>query len=292
MVGPARRLLRLDIRSYLQPSDREFFVFRNGDIFRWQRGDAQATCVGQLRRGNGPLPQGSCIDDQGNCYYGEYWRNPQHEEVNVYQWKRDASKWELFYSFPPGAIRHIHAVQFDPFLGKVWIATGDHDNECNIGYFVTTSSAQQLVLVAAGQQTTRAVSLLFTRDYVYWGSDGDGSRVIVNHIYRWSRDTHQVEEITEVGGPVYYSTVGQDGRLFVSTVVEGGAAEHDRFARVWMSTNGVDWREIGKWKKDRWQFIFGHGVLSFPQGSVPDTRVYVVGSGVQRAPGTWVLEAQ
>lgn len=289
-VGPLRRLLRLDIRSYLQLSGHEFMVFRAGNIFRWRYGDTQPTCIGRVRRGKGPLPQGVCVDDKGNCYYGEYWRNPQCEEVNIYTWRRGAAHWELFYAFPAGAIRHVHAVQFDSFSKKVWIATGDRDHQCKIGYFDTSSRSPQLTTIASGKQMTRAVSLLFTGDYVYWGSDG--SDAAANYIYRWSRSTKNVEQLAKVRGPVYYSTVGQGGRLFVSTVVEGGASECDRFARVWMSTDGVDWREIGSWKKDMWPFIFGHGVLFFPGGSTSEARVYVVGRGVQGAPGTWILEAK
>jgi hypothetical protein len=288
-VEPARRLLRLDIRSYLQLNTHEFMVFRNGEIFLGRHGDTQPTCIGHIRRGKGPLPQGACVDDNGNCYYGEYWRNPQHEDVNIYTWRRDAAGWQLFYSFAPGAIRHIHAIQFDPFSRNIWIATGDQDSEANIGYFETSSSPPQMTRIASGGQMARAVSLLFTREYVYWGSDRtDGD---ANYVYRWSRSTKHIEQIARVGGPVYYSTVGQDGRLFMATVVEGCASEYDSFARVWMSVNGVDWHEIRRWKKDIWPFIFGNGVLFFPGGSTSETRVYIVGSGVQKAPGTWVLAA-
>jgi len=238
------------------------------------------------------LLQGCCQDDKGNCYYGEYWRNPEHEEVNVYTWKRGANDWKLFYSLPPGTIRHIHAVQFDPVSRNIWIAAGDHDNECRIGYF-EASSSPHLVTIASGKQMARAVSLLFTTDYVYWGSDGGrGTSVTANYIYRWCRSTKNIEEIAKVGGPVYYSTKDQKGRMFVSTTVEGGASESDRFARLWMSVDGMTWSEIGQWKKDRWPFIFGYGVLSFPRGLPSKSRLFVTASGVQGSPGTWAFEPE
>ncbi|MGE0821946.1 MAG: hypothetical protein AB7G75_05065 [Candidatus Binatia bacterium] len=289
-VGPLRRLLRLDIRSYLQLGESGFVVFRRGCIFRWQPGDLRPRSIGQVRYGNGPLFQGACVDHQGHCYYGEYWRNPRREEVRIYTLRRDAEQWDVFYSFPQGAIRHVHAVQFDPFSQQVWIATGDHDRECHIGYFVLSKSTPRFETIASGTQMNRAVSLLFTPDFVYWGTDGDGTGVMANYVYRWSRSTKQIEQVAEVGGPVYYSTIGPKGQLVVATVVEGGAAERDRVARVWISRDGSAWREIGGWLKDKWPFIFGHGVLCFPGGPPSSGRLYVVGTGVRNAPGTWVLE--
>ncbi len=286
-----RRLFRLGIRSYLQLSDREIIIFCNRAIFLASRNYRNPVLLGSVRHGSGPLSKGCCVDDKGNAYYGEYWRNPQHDSVAVHLWERGGTSWDPYYVFPPGAIRHIHAVQFDPFWKKVWIATGDEDSECNIGYF-DRSLAVKLKHIAAGHQNSRAVSLLFTEKYVYWGSDGGrGTSVKANHIYRWCRRTEKIEQVAEVGGPVYYSTMDQAGRLFVSTVVEGAASERDRYAHLWMSVDGLNWNEVWRCSKDRYPFLLGYGVLSFPQGSAPDSRLYVVASGVKGGHGTWVLES-
>jgi hypothetical protein len=287
-----RRLLRLNVRGYLQPSDGELVFFYRGNIFRWQEGGTKPITIGRVRRGRGPLHQGCCVDDYGNCYYGEYWRNAEREDVNIYRLKNGGTFWDLFYSFPKGAIRHIHAVQFDSFAGAIWVTTGDHDQESSIGYFEISPYGQEFKVVASGNQMCRAVSLLFTREYVYWGSDGGrGTAVKANHIYRWSRKSKVVDQVAEIGAPVYFSTVDIEGRLFVATVVEGSASEIDAFARIWMSKDGLKWCEIGRWQKDCWPFVFGYGLLSFPQGKVSGESLYVVGSGVRGSPGTWVLNA-
>jgi hypothetical protein len=284
-----RRLFRLGVRSYLQLTDRDFIVFCDRAIFLASQNNTPAL-IGEVRHGTGPLSEGCCVDDKGNGYYGEYWQNPQHDSVAVHIWKRGGSRWEPFYIFPPGAIRHIHAVQFDLFSKKIWIATGDEDKECHIGYF-DDSSGLELRTVAAGCQNARAVSLLFTEDYIYWGSDGGrGTTVKANHIYRYCRHTGNIEQVAEVGGPVYYSTMDQAGRMFVCTVVEGAASEPDRCAHLWMSTDGINWNEVWRCSKDRYPFIFGYGVLSFPKGFAPDSRLYVVAHGVKGGHGTWILE--
>jgi len=291
LIEPLRRLLRLGIRSYLQVDLRSFLVFSGGRIFYWHEGLLAPILVGRVRHGVGPLPQGCCQDELGVCYYGEYWGNKVREEVRIYSWRPGQGMWHVFYCFPAGRIRHIHAVQFDPFSGKIWVATGDNDRECMIGYFESHTDAPSLVVVASGSQMARAVSLIFTQNYVYWGSDaGKDTREETNHIYRWSRKNGQIEQVASVGGPVYYSTMDNRGRLFVSTAVEGSPSEPDRFARVWMSEDGTKWQEIGRWEKDSYPMLFGYGVLSFPQGIASNRRLYVVGQAVKGAPGTWVLE--
>ena len=286
-----RRLLRLGIRSYVQVNDREFVAFSNGVIFRWRQGDRRPIRIGDVRHGSGPLLQGCCADDKADCYYGEYWRNPGGDETHIYKLSSQSMRWEVFYTFSRGAIRHIHAVQFDPISKALWVATGDDDKQCQIGYFKKSSSVPELVTIVSGSQMARAVSLLFTRDYVYWGTDaGRGTRVKANHMYRWSRQNGRIEQVGQVGAPVYYSIVDEKERLFVSTVVEGSASEPDRFARVWMSENGLCWEEIGRWNKDKYPFLFGYGVLSFPGGLPADSKMYVIGNGVDQSTGTWVLE--
>lgn len=290
-VDPISRLLRLGVRERLQIDPESFLAFVSGRIFWWRKGMDKPTLVARVRHGRGPLQQGCCQDATGTCYYGEYWGNKAREEVHIYCWQSDWDQWRLFYRFPPNCIRHIHAVQFDPFSHKIWIATGDRNHECIIGYFEGSADSPRLVTVASGTQMARAVSLIFTADYVYWGSDaGRDTAERSNHIYRWSRKSGQMERVASVGGPVYYSTMDDRGRLFVSTAVEGSPSEPDRFARVWMSEDGTNWQEIARWEKDSYPMLFSYGVLSFPQGVPSNGRLYVVGQGVKGAPGTWVLE--
>lgn len=289
-VDLCRRLLRLGVKTYVQVSDRDFIVFLGGEIFRWRQENNLFNRIGRVRQGSGPLQNGCCVDDKGNVYYGEYWRNPGREDTAVLTWQKETADWVPFYSFPKGAIRHIHAVQFDSITRKVWVATGDQDHESQIGYFDEECGLQRLTVIASGQQMARAVSLLFTNDYVYWGSDGNGGVGDgANYIYRWSRASKNVESVAKVKGPVYYSNKSQNGRLFVATVVEGDTSESDRSAHLWMSDDGSKWEEIGQWKKDGWPYIFGHGILSFPGGQ-PTERLYVTSHAMKHAFGTWVLE--
>mgnify|MGYP000259445572 CR=1 FL=1 len=285
------RLFRLRVKSYVQIDDETFLLFLKGRVFFWEAGLENPQYLGQVERGNGPLPSGCCVDNNGVCYFGEYWGNEKRESVSVYSWERGQATWQRLYSFTQGEIRHIHAVQFDPFTKRVWVTTGDRDEECFIGYFEKTGAGVAFIPVAQGSQHARAASLLFTGEYVYWGSDaGKDTRVESNWIYRWSREHGELEQVENVGGPVYYSTMDDKGRMFFSTGVEGSLSERDRYCRIWMSEDGELWREIVRFEKDNYPMIFGYGLISFPQGTPSGNRIYAVASGVRESAGTWILE--
>lgn len=290
-IGPLRRLLRLGVRAFLPVNDQSYITFSEGEILFWELNSTHPIVLGRMRRGRGPLLQGCCVDETPVCYYGEYWGNEDREEVRIYYWLRGMKHWQVFYSFRSGTVRHVHSVQFDPFEKRVWATTGDKDQECTIGFFKGSLEKPEFVEIAGGNQKARAVSLIFTENYVYWGSDaGRDTRVDQNAIYRWSRCNGTIQEIVQVSGPVYYSTRDATGRLFFSTAVENSLSETDRKARVIMSVDGRTWDEIAAWEKDRYPFVFGYGVLSFPQGTIPSSSLYITGNGVKGGTGSWRLD--
>ena len=247
--------------------------------------------IGYVRRGNGPLLQGCCVDSEGAFYYGEYSGGRERIDTHIYCLQRDWSECRIYYTFPAGSIRHIHAVQYDPFSGAIWVATGDRDQESQIGFFVTTASGSKLNVIATGDQRFRAVSLLFTQNYIYWGTDAQDRS---NAIVRWCRSTGRVEHLSAVDGPVFYSTTDSRGRLFFTTAAERMKNEESS-AALWMSPDGQAWSKVALWKKHNFPTVFGHdvfgfGVLSLPTGSQFCSSLYVTGHSVQGAPGTWLLE--
>lgn len=294
-IQPLRRLLRLGVCSYVQLEGDEFVAFSDGRIYWRRQGSDTLTEVGSVRLGRGPLLAGCCRDSGGFVYYGEYSSNrARREPVHILRWRPGAAEWEVFYSFPPGSARHVHSVQHDPVSDRVWVTTGDWDDECHIGYFEAgQASGPRFESVANGSQMARAVSLIFTPHHVYWGSDaGRGTSVTSNSIFRWSRQEKKIERLAEIGGPVYSSTVDAEGRLFMATAVEGAISERERWASVWMSRNGGEWFELARARKDIYPLIFGYAILTFPRGSQPARHVYVTANGVAGDPGSWVLQVE
>jgi hypothetical protein len=310
LLAPARRFLRRGVRSYLQLDESSFIAFSDDYSYYWpgsmdcpqefppgNSGAVPLQLLGRVHRGHGPLVQGCCRDTSGACFYGDYWGNPKREDVKVWWWRPGETAWQEYFRFPAGSVRHIHAVQYDPFSGAVWVATGDRDRESVIGCLSPATSREpqaKLTVIASGSQQTRAVSLIFTPEYVYWGSDGGrDSDVTSNCLYRWSRTENRIECLFAVGGPVYYSTPDGNGGLYFATAVEGSRSESDRRARVWAckppATNHQP-REIGRWEKDRFPTRLGYGTLWFPQGAAFDDKLCVAGQGLKGGPATWILE--
>jgi len=285
------RLLRRGVRTCSRLTEGGLLVFGDNHSYYWPADKSEPVLLGRVAQGHGPLVQGCCQDDSGVCFYGDYWGNPDRKPVRIWRWKPGQAGWREYYRFPAGAVRHIHAVQFDRFSGRIWVATGDRDEESKIGFLRETRHGPELEVVAAGWQGTRAVSLMFTPMHVTWGTDaGRDTDESCNFVFRWSRASRQFERIAPVGGPVYYSTVDERGRMFLTTAVEGSCSETDRRMRLWTSEQGDTWQELMSWEKDRYPLKLGYGVLWFPQDGANDNTLCVSGQGVTGGPGTWILE--
>ncbi|MFX0200571.1 MAG: hypothetical protein ACFFCW_31005 [Candidatus Hodarchaeota archaeon] len=211
-----------------------------------------------MGHGRGVMPQGMAEDNYGAFYYGEYFRNLDRDPVSVYRSLDDGKNWEVAHRFKAGQIRHIHSLQFDPYTKALWITTGDRDHESMIAYSIDKGVTFQNV--GSGSQKWRAVSLLFTEDAVFWGTDSPHSQ---NWVYRLDRETHGVQQVCKVGGPIYYSTKLFDGTLILGRTVEGGKGEWDDVVSIWLSKGGKRWIKIPFGKRKRFN---RQAVLRFARG--------------------------
>jgi hypothetical protein len=259
----AARALRLGVRSFLRLSNGTILIVANRCIFRLNDNDLNK--VYALERGIGPLRNGLCEDPKGNVYVGEYFlNNNRANQVKLLKSEDNGKTWNVLQSM--SGIRHIHAVQFDPFEDKLWMATGDRDNESIILYSDDDGSSWKEL--ASGCQKYRTVSLLFTDSHIYWGTDAP---TIQNSIFRYCRKSKKIEKVVDVNGPVYYSAKTSEGALIFSTgnegKSEGRTMEWDNTARIWASNDGVHWQDLVRWEKDIWPYILGFGRAIFARGS-------------------------
>jgi hypothetical protein len=272
LFPPLRRLLRLGIHNLLVLKSGNLLVSTSGWLHLSEDKGRTFLPVHKIRVGRKPLHRGICEDNCGDVYYGEYYLNPKRKEkVNLYKSTDNGRSFQVIQSFPAGTIRHIHFVQYDPYTDQIWIGTGDRDKECFIAY--SEDGGKTFHKIGEGSQSWRAVSLIFTEKYLYWGSDaGLDVPFAKNFIYRWDRNSKVLNAVQGVHGPTYYSAVLPDGTFLIGTGVEGGANELDSCAHLWASCDGENWADLIKWKKDIWPVIFSHGMIRFPhgQGDVED----------------------
>ena len=264
------RLFRAGIHNIIPLSSGTLLVIAQGKFYRLSENDSKIEIVHRLRYGRRPLLQGCCIDPSDNIYYGEYWMNSQRREVHIYQGINDGREWKIICTFPPHSIRHVHCAQYDPFTGWLWLATGDREKECKIAY--SEDGCQTLIEIGAGNELWRTTSLIFTKEYVYWGTDAE---YMQNYICRWNRTSATVEKLKAVDGPIYHSKRLNEGTFLFSSGVENAPSEWDNFARIWISFNGLEWKEIAKWRKDRFSpHYFGHGAIYFAEGEARSGLFY------------------
>lgn len=240
-------------------------AFSGGYIWRSTDGGNTFRQVYKLRHhgigeGRGVMPQGMAEDDDGVFYYGEYFLNSDRGPVLVYRSVDDGKNWEVAHRFKPGEIRHIHSLQFDPYTKSLWITTGDRDHECMIGYSIDKAATFQKV--GSGSQKWRAVSLLFTNDSVFWGTDSPHSQ---NWIYRLERVTLVPKQICKVDGPIYYSAKLCGETLIMGRTVEGGKAEWNEEVSIWLSRGGERWIKIPLGERRRSK---RYAVLRFARGKL------------------------
>lgn len=229
------RLLRLGIHHVGFVNDK-MVVFANKETYLLDYNE-----IVPLGRVHGSRPMVLCESEDG-LYYGEYRSNPERSPVYIYMLSGSCHRWVPVWEFQN--VRHIHGVFYDKYTNSHWVTTGDSDEEAAI--WRSEDGFKTLYKVVGGSQQFRAVQLLFTEDYLYFGSDAPEE---LNNIYRLDRADLTVERLAVVGGPVFYGCkVG--GRLFFSTSVEPSAINDGDYVEVWSSINGVDWKLFERFKKD------------------------------------------
>ena len=253
------RAFRLGVRVLKKLKDGTLLVVADRKIFRLRDNKWKVTYF--FRRGVGPLREGLCEDEKGNCYFGEYFlNNKRNTIVNLFKSRDGGKSWEVICSF--SHIRHIHCVQYDPFSKTIWMGTGDRDKECFIGF--SEDEGENWTIIGSGSQKFRTTSLLFTEDYVYWGMDTPARQ---SYIYRYVRKDGKIERLAPVSGPVYHSTILENGVMLFSTGAEGKSegksAAWDNRAHIWASLDGVRWEDLISWEKDSWPYILGYGRVFF-----------------------------
>jgi len=284
MLGRSRlftRALRLGIRSLKKLNNGTILAIADRKIFRLK--DGQCEIVHSFKNGFGPLREGWCEDEKGNCYMGEYFlNNKRNRPVKLLKSIDDGRSWQIIHSF--NNIRHIHSVQYDSFEKKIYMGTGDRDKESSISF--SEDEGETWTELGSGDQMFRAVSLLFTKDHIYWGSD---SPTIQNYIYRYVRQSGEIEKLVAVDGPIYYSTILGNGiKLFATTAEgdsEGKSAEWDNKAHIWASQDGVQWEDIKSWEKDFLPYILGHGRILFADGNCGNDDLYITTEALKNVDG-------
>lgn len=229
-----------------------------GAIVTLHPGDTEFRATHKILRGTRPLH--ICVASEGTVYFGEYFDNAARDEVHIYASTDRGLNWEVAYTFPKGAIRHIHNVVYDRWVNCLWILTGDNGDECRI--LRASCDLKNIETVLAGNQQARAVAAVPTAEGLYFSSD---TPFETNHLYRLDRngDVHVLADIAS--SSIYGCNVGS--ALFFSTMVEPSAVNLEESSCLYGSLDGAHWLRQLSWKKDRWPLgLFQYGNALLPDG--------------------------
>lgn len=236
--------------------------------------------------GNKPASQGLCVTSDGTIFFGEYTINLQHtNNTRVYRSTDNGKTFQVILNFPK-TIRHIHYIKYDPIEKCIWLGTGDADDESKL--MRSNDNGDTWETIGEGSQQWRAIGVCFNKDSLIWGTDA-GSVPDQNHINKMDRKTHQLTPVCEVEGPCHGSASFSDGRVFISTGVEGGQNEKDRYARL-KEVHAESVEDHFMLKKSAFPFIMQYGVMRFPTGTENINRVVFTAMGLKKGLETVYVE--
>lgn len=219
---------------------------------------------------------GVAADKNGDLYFGEYIDNAQRGEMRIFRYTPGADTLEIAHTFAPQEIRHIHGIYYDEFSDSLFCLTGDDDHECR--FWQSFDGFKTVGIVGEGDETWRAVSVLFKEDAFFYGMDAEFR---ANHIYKVRRDNAERISLGEVNGTVFYSKqIGDD--LFFTTTAENAPSQTENVAALWHVDAQDNLRRLISFKKDRWHpALFMFGTIHFPYVNKSMDELYFQLVGVE-----------
>ena len=256
-VRLAQRLFRFMVTNVIPLEKGELFVTFDKTV-GVVRNEKYQTLNG-LTRPCRVLRSACAMDANGGIFFGEYLANDERGEMNVYKYEIGSDSLKVIYTFPPNSIKHIHGIYFDEFTGSLFCLTGDDEKECQI--LQTFDEFKTVNVVGKGDETWRAVSILFSEQFLYYGMDAEFR---TNHIYQFDRETGERTSLGEVSGTVFYSKkLGED--LFFTTTAENAPSQKENVAAVWNVNASGKCEKIASFEKDSWHpTLFQFGTVHFP----------------------------
>jgi hypothetical protein len=280
------RLLRTDIRYGIKAGDEEYILIRDKKFYWFNKGANTIEYGSDIKRGRRILNIVS-IENIENCqdgiYFGEYFGNPQKNEVSIIKLENNCKTQKIMYTFPKGKINHIHNLVPDHDNNCVWILTGDFENAA--GIWMAKNGFNDVKPILVGKQNYRAcVAFPFKKGLLY-ATDSPFERNSLNYLYQ-DGNTWETKRIHELNGPVIYGSSDLNDNFYLSTSVESNGNTKSKFEMLTSRKLGDGLKDdfsylyfcdkecneikiVHKQKKDRLPFIpFRFGALVFPSGKI------------------------
>lgn len=256
-----RRLLRID-KTMIIPNRIGFVAVRNSYIYVYDI-KKQTWVISNTRLNCRNPMYNAILNVDGILYIGEY-GNPNGIGKRILMSTDDGFTWKCVHQFKPDEIRHIHALEWDPFEEKIWIFTGDFNPEPQV--FKADKHFHTLERVGGGTQSWRACHAIFSEKYVDWIMDCPLEDV---HHIRLDRKTKQIEICETFDGPVWFARRYGEW-IYAASAQEVGPSHKDKLLHVYKSKDAKRWNEIATFRHDGWpKGYFRFGVMTAARGKAP-----------------------
>ncbi len=252
-----RRLFRAEIRFLYFFQHETWMCIAKKGLFRYNEFSGVFEKCCNIEKGSRPM--NLCQAQDGTIYYGEYCYNPNRKPMRIFQSKDNGDTWSIAYEFKEGEINHIHGIFNDSYTGRLWVATGDDDAACILGY--TEDGFKTFVKEYYGSQQYRVCVPLFTSEEIVFATDSQYEQNVIRSI---NRATGKVKDWQKIQGSGIYAV--QNGQLMlISTTVEPSTVNKDKSSHLWYSWDGHNWKELISFKKDFLpNTFFQFGSIRFP----------------------------
>lgn len=279
-----RRAFRLDKCNVVAVED-GLVIIRRGTVFHYSETRRKLQPVLHLRNCRNVLHQSIAVIDGNSLYFGEYGANRGRSGVPIYRSRDAGEHWETIFTLPPGRATHVHGCYADPFEDRVWVFTGDFENECHV--LCADREFQDVEWIGDGTQTYRACNAFFEKDAVHWIMD---SQLQDSFHIRLDRATRQIERRQLFPGPVWYIKRLIDGYYLAATAQEIGPGVKDAYAHLMASRDLETWEEVHLFEHDGLpKRLFKFGVIGFADGDQKSGHFYLFGEAIRGLDGKTAL---
>lgn len=271
--SPLARLFRLGFQSLVALSDGTLLGTVLRRLVRGAPSEPRLKTCFVVPRGSRPLSLG--VGPGDFVAFGEYFRNPRRLEVHIFGSADRGATWEVLYTFPPGTIRHVHNVLWDPLRHGYLVLTGDQGPECKILF---TREFRLFDTLMEGDQRARAVVAIPHREGLFLPMDSPLEPNYVNFLHNDGR----LERLFPLDGSCF-SALRMGERVFYSTAVEPSRVNRSRECTIVMSTDRYSADTVFRCAKDRYPWAFQYGNLFFPTAAEVPSNLFATAVGLQGA---------
>lgn len=211
-IGYLNRFLRLGIRVSIALDDKKIVYLKANKLYELNLTNHVISNGFSCEKGTRPLLFTKVKDIEGfddGIYFGGYLGNMAKNPVNIYH-RIGVDNWEVVYTFPHGAINHVHNIVADNYRNCLWIFTGDFDEAAAI--WKVTDNFKRVERVVCNNQKYRGCVAYSLPEGLLYATDAPFTD---DYIYLMNTDTFELKKSSRLEEVVSMAVSGKTSMCFL-----------------------------------------------------------------------------